>query len=122
MVTEASGIFVGYIGPCVDIDDVKTTELEDLAKQKLETIGALAGGIAMTSTGSWGGGMFFTTKVSGTHGQGLFVVKRIVQSLHGAVRLKSAPGKGTTFRILLPAEHEMAQPTHNTISRADERC
>jgi len=46
MVTEAGGIFVGYIGPCVDIDDVKTTQLEDLAKQKLETIGALAGGIA----------------------------------------------------------------------------
>ena len=66
--------------------------------------------------------MFFTTKVSGTHGQGLFVVKRIVQSLHGAVRLKSAPGKGTTFRLLLPAEHEMAQPTHNTISRAGEEA
>jgi signal transduction histidine kinase len=282
---EHNGVFVGYIGSCVDINDVKTTQQEDLAKQKLETVGALAGGIAHDFNNLLGGilahselalaelasgsspseelqriragairgaeivrqlmiyagheseqvelvdvaaivedmldllrvsvskhvkvetwfganlplvranpaqirqvamnlitnaseaigdrdglirvtaeritfhhdssqagmelltdgeeylqlevsdtgrGMtlevqsrifdrLFTTKVSGTHGQGLFVVKRIVQSLHGTVRIQSAPGKGTTFRILLPAEHAAALPTHS-ISRADEEA
>jgi len=65
---------------------------------------------------------FFTTKVSGTHGQGLGIVQRIVQSLHGAVKILSAPGKGTTFRILLPADSETAQATYSTLSRADEEA
>jgi len=46
---------------------------------------------------------FFTTKDrdQGT-GMGLAVVHGIVQSLGGAVRVESAPGRGTTFRLLLP--------------------
>jgi signal transduction histidine kinase len=44
---------------------------------------------------------FFTTKSVG-RGLGLAVVQGIVRSLHGAIRLKSAPGKGATFQILLP--------------------
>jgi two-component system cell cycle sensor histidine kinase/response regulator CckA len=43
---EHGGAFAGYIGSCIDITDVKTTQEEDFAKQKLETVGALAGGIA----------------------------------------------------------------------------
>ena len=63
---------------------------------------------------------FFTTKATGSHGQGLVVVRRIVQRLHGTIRLLSAPGEGTTFRILLPAENNTAHATRSTISRAGE--
>ena len=38
--------FMGYIGSCVDITDLKHAHEEDLAKQKLETVGTLATGIA----------------------------------------------------------------------------
>jgi nitrogen-specific signal transduction histidine kinase len=43
---EPGGLFVGYIGSCIDITDLKRTQEEDFAKQKLESLGRLAGGIA----------------------------------------------------------------------------
>jgi PAS domain S-box-containing protein len=45
---------------------------------------------------------FFTTKASG-RGLGLAAVLGIVRGHRGVVRLESAPGEGTTFRILFPA-------------------
>jgi signal transduction histidine kinase len=45
---------------------------------------------------------FYTTKADGT-GLGLSVVRRLTADLHGSVRVESAPGKGTTFTIELPA-------------------
>jgi PAS domain S-box-containing protein len=44
---------------------------------------------------------FFSTKSAG-RGLGLAVVERISRSLHGTLRLTSAPGRGTTFQMLLP--------------------
>jgi PAS domain S-box-containing protein len=38
--------FAGYIGTCVDLTEVKRTQQEALARQKLESLGVLAGGIA----------------------------------------------------------------------------
>ena len=52
---------------------------------------------------------FYTTKPLG-HGLGLPVVSGIVRSLAGAIHLASEPGKGTTFRVLLPC----AEGTVNT--------
>jgi hypothetical protein len=44
---------------------------------------------------------FLTTKSAG-HGLGLAVVEGIVRGLGGSIHLSRAPGKGTTFQILLP--------------------
>jgi two-component system phosphate regulon sensor histidine kinase PhoR len=41
-------------------------------------------------------------KLGGT-GLGLAIVKHIVQAHRGSVQVRSAPGEGSTFSILLPA-------------------
>lgn len=40
------GVFSGYIGSCIDMTDIKRTQEEALASQKLESVGLLARGIA----------------------------------------------------------------------------
>ncbi len=50
---------------------------------------------------------YFTTKVIGTGtGLGLAVIHGIAQSAQGFVRVKSAPGQGSTFAVYLPALQE----------------
>ena len=58
---------------------------------------------------------FFTTKAAGSHGRGLVVVKRIVQSLNGTIQVVSAAGNGATFRILLPAESDAVRPSRGAV-------
>jgi signal transduction histidine kinase len=45
---------------------------------------------------------FVTGRVGGT-GLGLALVRRVVESHHGAIETESRSGKGTTFRVHLPA-------------------
>ncbi|NUN92587.1 MAG: PAS domain-containing protein [Verrucomicrobiae bacterium] len=44
---------------------------------------------------------YFTTKSEGT-GLGLLIVQRVVREHGGLIEVSSEPGRGTTFRVLLP--------------------
>ena len=43
---EAGQMFAGFVGGCIDITELKQAQEENLARQKLESVGRLAGGIA----------------------------------------------------------------------------
>jgi two-component system NtrC family sensor kinase len=50
---------------------------------------------------------FFTSRPTGT-GLGLWIVLRLVQSMHGSIDVNSVPDQGTQFRIHIPREPKLA--------------
>jgi signal transduction histidine kinase len=50
---------------------------------------------------------FFTSRPTGT-GLGLWIVLRLVQTMHGSIDVNSVPGRGTQFRIHIPREPKLA--------------
>ena len=60
---------------------------------------------------------FFTTKQAG-RGLGMSAVLGIVRGHEGAIRVRSAPGRGTTFELFLPAT---AEPAVRAPARGDRR-
>jgi PAS domain S-box-containing protein len=63
---------------------------------------------------------FFSTKFSG-RGLGLAAVMGIVETHRGHIRIRTAPGEGTTFRILFPAVTVSADTERPRLSGADWR-
>jgi len=56
---------------------------------------------------------FFTTKFAG-RGLGLSAVHGILRAHHGYLKLETAPGQGTTFRLYLPAASQDSGPQEST--------
>src|SRR5262249_58231659 len=71
-------------------------------------------------------GPFFTTKFAG-RGLGLAVIQRMIKRHQGEINVKSTPGKGTMFEILLPCadtglkEKEIPAPGRAAGKQAGER-
>jgi signal transduction histidine kinase/CheY-like chemotaxis protein len=96
------------------------TRLEDLEHQRFgaplqgeEPLDQGKGPLVYLEIGDNGSGMspdtlsrifdpFFSTKFAG-RGLGLAAVMGIVRSHHGLIRIRTEPGDGTAFRVLLPA-------------------
>jgi PAS domain S-box-containing protein len=65
---------------------------------------------------------FFTTKETVGTGLGLWVTKELVQKHGGVIRVRSKPGRGTVFCVILPgsennADEAGARPSANTPNR-----
>ena len=62
---------------------------------------------------------FYSTKATG-RGLGMAAVLGIARGHHGTIRIDSAPGRGTTFRVLLPTVE--APPACSVETPTDEEC
>jgi PAS domain S-box-containing protein len=82
----SGGAFGGYLGSCIDITDLKRTQEEDLARQKLESLGVLAGGIAHDFNNLLGGILAETELVQADLPSGSPVAQEIERIKKVAIR------------------------------------
>ena len=82
----AGGIFAGYIGSCSDITEVKRSQEEALASQKLESVGQLARGIAHDFNNLLGGILATTEGVLAERAEGLFPEEELLTMRTAAIR------------------------------------
>jgi two-component system sporulation sensor kinase B len=80
---------------------IKVTAYMD--KNKNVVIEVSDTGVGMTSEQmSLLGNPFYSTKAKGT-GLGLMVTYRIIEALHGEIKVTSERAKGTTFTVTIPS-------------------
>ena len=112
-------VFVNLLANAIDASQAKSpvrisTALLDSGPKPIGSVGTVAKERARIVVTDRGAGMdaktqgrlfepFFTTKKRGT-GLGMSIVRQIIDSHGGSIKVESELGKGTTFRIELPIE------------------
>jgi len=82
----SDGVFAGYIGSCIDITEVRRTQEEALASQKLESVGRLANGIAHDFNNLLGGILASAELVLAEREQGASSDEELLRIRTAAVR------------------------------------
>ena len=105
---DPSGSFEGYIGSCIDITDFKRAQEMHVAKEKLETVGAMAGGIVHDFGNLLAGIMAYADVVEVGFDSGLIARDEVREIRNAAVRGTEIARKLTIFAEL--AEDEVLEP------------
>lgn len=98
---EPGDVFAGFIGSCVDITDLKRAQDEYVAKQKMETVGALAGGIAHDFNNLLGGVLAYSELALADLASGLNPREALQ-----AIRDATIQGAGIVRQLMIYAGHE----------------
>jgi PAS domain S-box-containing protein len=102
--------------------EIRVTTLRDAAGRAVAEIADTGMGIAPALADRIFDPFFTTKSVGAGTGLGLAICHRIVTQLGGEITFSSAPGKGTTFRVTLPASDAAAvESIAHTVARSRGR-